>query len=223
VHYHGECRRSAYVITTASCSSILNEAACLIKVLPPSIKNLTQPLLELFVRTVGWLSLYPEPPSYRHPTNFLSLAAMVVFFGSLGDILAIAQLEFNLAKTLSASRGSSAEYQELISELHSLSSALEGLHRQLSDQPPNRLHLDYSTENAIKFSLEKCRTLMNDFHERVKGYEKALQKGGSGSKMRDSWRKIGWGIFKREDVVDLKNKLMEQKTTINLMLSFSNW
>lgn len=142
-------------------------------------------------------------------------------FGSFGDILGIAQLAFILAKTLSDTRGSSAEYQELVTELHSLSSTLEILNRVLSVRAPSR-PLQISVEIEMKTALKKCQILLSDFGKRIEGYEHCLKKGGSGSKLRDILRQIRWGIVKKAEVVDLKNKLMEQKAMIGMMIALTN-
>ncbi|THH03786.1 hypothetical protein EW146_g10344 [Bondarzewia mesenterica] len=141
-------------------------------------------------------------------------------FGSFGDIVSLASLTREVIKALNESRGSSAEYRNLIAELRSLSSSLDALHRHLSVRGPIRL--EYSAENGIKFALSRCQFLITDFYQRMRGYQNSLQRGGSGSRMRDSWRKIGWSIFKREEVIDLKRKLADQKNTIVLMLSMSD-
>lgn len=139
-------------------------------------------------------------------------------FGSFGDIIATAQLAYRLAQALSDSRGSSVEYQELISELDTLSNALQSLNEFVRRQP-----FPPSVQNGIKHALSRCHTLMLSFMERIVGYQTSLRKGGSGSKWRDSWRKIGWAVFRKEELVELKTKLMEQKATINMMLALSHW
>jgi hypothetical protein len=71
--------------------------------------------------------------------------------------------------------------------------------------------------------LRRCQNLMNAFLDRIKNYKPALQKGGSGSSWKDNWRKVGWHIFRREELVELRLKLAEQKATINMMLTMSHW
>ncbi|KAJ7436070.1 hypothetical protein B0H11DRAFT_666005 [Mycena galericulata] len=143
--------------------------------------------------------------------------AAVFSFGSFGDILATAQLAYRLSQILSDSAGSSMEYQELIIELDALGNALRGMHDIIDNHV-----IRQSVRNAIEYSLHRCRDLMNVFLDRIKNYKPALQKGGSGSSWRDNWRKIGWHIFRREELVELRLKLVEQKATINMMLSMSH-
>ncbi|KAJ6514392.1 hypothetical protein C8R47DRAFT_571298 [Mycena vitilis] len=137
--------------------------------------------------------------------------------GSFGDILATAQLAYKLSQILSESVGSSMEYQELIIELDALGSALRGL-----DDIVNKLVIQQSVRNAIEHALCCCRKFMTVFLDRIKNYEPALRKGGSGHMWRDNWRKIGWHIFRKDELKKLKKDLAEQKATINMVLSMSH-
>ncbi|KAJ7156843.1 hypothetical protein C8R43DRAFT_883734 [Mycena crocata] len=139
---------------------------------------------------------------------------------SFGDILTLAKLAWTLARILRESTGSSAEYQDLVAELDSLGNALQSLDQFVSNPGPTKLQS--SVENAVNYALSKCRTLIAEFLKKVEGYQFSLKKGGSGNGMRDSWRKIGWGLFKKDEIKILKTQLMEQKTTINMMLTLSH-
>ena len=47
-----------------------------------------------------------------------------ITFGSVGDIIALGQIAWSLAKALSDSRGSAREYQDLAKELRTFDQAL---------------------------------------------------------------------------------------------------
>ena len=47
-----------------------------------------------------------------------------ITFGSVGDIIAVGQIAWALAKALTDSRGSAKEYQDLIKELQAFDQAL---------------------------------------------------------------------------------------------------
>ncbi|KAJ7746799.1 hypothetical protein DFH07DRAFT_1038152 [Mycena maculata] len=129
-----------------------------------------------------------------------------------GDILALANLALTIAKILRENTGSSGEYQALIAELDSSGTALQSLDQFVSNAGPTKLQ--YSVENTVKFALSRCQTLMADFLKK---------KAGSGNSTRDeSWRKIGWGLFKKDEIRLLKQQLMDQKATINIMLGLSH-
>ncbi|KAJ7626297.1 hypothetical protein DFH06DRAFT_737465 [Mycena polygramma] len=141
------------------------------------------------------------------------MAALVSF----GDILALANLAWSIARVLRESTGSSAEYQALIAELESLGTALKSLEQFVTT---NRLQ--ESVENACRFALSKCQSDMTAFLKKVEGYQRSLKKGGSGNSVRDSWRKIGWGLFKKEEIVLIRKQLADQKATISMMLGLSH-
>ncbi|KDQ51543.1 hypothetical protein JAAARDRAFT_40993 [Jaapia argillacea MUCL 33604] len=59
---------------------------------------------------------------------------------------------------------------------------------------------------------------MTKFEDKIQGYKKALGRGGSGS----SWRKIGWGLFKKQEIVELRTKLATHRQNIILLLTLGN-
>ncbi|KAJ7493329.1 hypothetical protein B0H11DRAFT_2005928 [Mycena galericulata] len=130
---------------------------------------------------------------------------------SFGDILALASLSWTIAKVLRESTGSSGEYQALIAELDSLGTALQSLDQFVANPGPTKLQP--SVENGVKFALTKCQTLMSEFLKKAEGYKKSLKKGGSGNSIRDSWRKIGWGLFKKDEIQQLKQQSLNLNST----------
>jgi len=53
------------------------------------------------------------------------------------------------------------------------------------------------------------------FLDRIKSYQKAL----SGGKKGTSWRKIGWGLLKAEEVASFRQKLFQHKQNITVFLN----
>ena len=134
---------------------------------------------------------------------------------SFGDTLAVANLALTIASALKSSSGASLDYQSLIAELHSLSQALELAYYSTEGLTSK---LPKGVIDAITQEIDQCREVMEMFLVRVKGYQKALGSGGSGS----SWRKIGWGVFKQQEIVALRSKLAAHRGTIILFLTTSN-
>lgn len=56
---------------------------------------------------------------------------MSITFGSVGDIIAVGQIAFALAKALTDSRGSAKEYQDLVKELKTFDQALLQVRRRI--------------------------------------------------------------------------------------------
>ncbi len=104
---------------------------------------------------------------------------MPITFGSVGDIISLSLLIKDLVKSLDDSRGSSAEYQAVIRELHSLDHALlevEVLFRSCEQT----VELN-ALRAAANECAEHCRTCISRFRERMKKFGKSLRPRGGGS------------------------------------------
>lgn len=62
---------------------------------------------------------------------------------------------------------------------------------------------------------------MAEIYAKIAGYQKSLKRGGSGSAMKDSWRKIGWSLFKKEDIKEMRRRLSDCAQSITTLLSVS--
>ena len=104
--------------------------------------------------------------------------------------------------------GASYEYQYLITELRSFEQALKIVDRAITISPPTgRDALDIAAE------LTTCLELLKKFHDRIGSYQKLL--GGKGV----SWRKIGWSLFKADEVASFRQKISQHKQNITLFLT----
>ena len=146
---------------------------------------------------------------------------MSITFGSVGDIIAVAELAFKIVKALSESRGASKEYQDLMLELDLFRRALQEADRFLKPNRPVRLQPH--TENAVRHHVTLCKKEMEEFMKKIKKYQESLRKGGSGNMMRDSWRKVGWSLFKKEDLATLRGNLSMHRGTIMWILVMAGW
>ena len=130
---------------------------------------------------------------------------MSITFGSVGDIIAVAELAFKISRALSESAGASKEYQELMLELDLSRRAL--LEAETFLNPKTRVRLRLDAENAIRQHVTLCKKELEAFMKGIEKYKASLKKGGSGNVMMDSWRKIGWSLFKKEDLIELQRNL----------------
>ena len=133
---------------------------------------------------------------------------------SAGDFIAAATLISKLIVALSESSGSSHEYQQTIQDLACV-------HRTLLqvEQMKQANQFNQSTLNGLLHEVNSTRKPIMDFLERTEKYRKALQQGGSGSTVKDSWRKIGWSLFKKEEILALRDTLQLRLLSINILLS----
>ena len=129
---------------------------------------------------------------------------------SIGDIVTVANIVRSIYKALSDSMGASYEYQCLIAELRSFEQALKIVDLAIAAAPPN----GRDTVN-ISVEITSCLELLKKFDDRIRSYQKALggRKGGA------SWRKIGWSLFKADEVASFRQKISQHKQNITLFLN----
>jgi hypothetical protein len=129
---------------------------------------------------------------------------------SFGDIVTTINIAQSIYKALSDSTGSSYEYQRLIQEVHSFEQALRIVERAIIVMPPSG-----QLAKGIEVETTTCLELLKRFLGRIESYQKALGGGRKGA----SWRKIGWGLFKADEVASFRGKLSQHKQNILLFLN----
>ena len=127
---------------------------------------------------------------------------------SFGDIVTAVDIVHSIYKALSDSMGASYDYQCLISELRSFEQALTTVHRAITISPP-------TGRDALNIAAETmtCLELLKKFDDRIKSYQKALGRGKGAS-----WRKIGWSLFKADEVASFRQNISQHKNNISLFL-----
>ena len=127
---------------------------------------------------------------------------------SFGDIVAAANIVHSIYKALSDSMGASYDYQCLISELHFFEQALRFVDVVITAAPP-------TGRDALNIAAEitTCLELLKKFDGRIKSYQKDL-----GGRKGSSWRKIGWSLFKADEVASFRQKISYHKQNISLFL-----
>ena len=156
--------------------------------------------------------LVDRPTNLLSPVSYPTLAMSLAFtFGSFGDILALTGLVVTVVQALRDSTGSASEYKDLIAELDALSSTLGLVQSRFTSQHRPRKDV----VNAIDLQVSCCHSVIKKFLESVKGYEKALGSAG----FHSSLRKIGWKIFKSDDVTALRAKITSHREAIAILLS----
>ena len=115
----------------------------------------------------------------------------------------------SIYKALSDSMGASYDYQCLIAELRSFERALKIVDHAITVAPPTgRDALDIAAETKT------CVEMLKKFDDRIRSYQKALG-GGKGA----SWRKIGWSLFKSDEVASFRQRISQHKQNISLFLN----
>ncbi|KAI1798052.1 hypothetical protein LXA43DRAFT_5916 [Ganoderma leucocontextum] len=138
-------------------------------------------------------------------------------FGAFGDIVSAADLALRVSKALSSSRGSTYDYQYLIQELDALAHVL-----QVAEAATRTGLLERTTVNSLNAEVLRCRNVVERLWDQVRKYQKALGSGSKENGIEASWRKIGWGLFKTEDVREARAKLTTHRLTLIALMTACN-
>lgn len=133
---------------------------------------------------------------------------------SIGDFIAGANLSYQLIRALSGSQGASVEYQDALIELGCLQQTFLQVGRMTSN--PN---LTPATINAASHIVLSSIGLIGDFLEKTKRYRERLCGNNSANTLSDSWQKMGWVLFKKEELKTLKDTLHVKLSNISLLLA----
>jgi hypothetical protein len=135
---------------------------------------------------------------------------------SVGDFIAVTTLIADLTRALSASKGASAEYQQLILDLQVVEITLVQI-----DQMRLASQLNTSALNALSWIAKSTATSIADFMERTKKYQDSLSAKGSGNKIKDLWMKVGWTMYKPAEIRSLQQRLQLDLGSINCLISLA--
>jgi len=138
---------------------------------------------------------------------------MAVPFGfSFGDFVAGISLIKDLVEALRDSGGSGEEFREVLSELETLQTALGAV------QSLEVVDSLTSERIALYYAASLCQQTILDFRGKISKYNTALRIGGSGSRFKDSCRKVQWAICQKDDVDDFRTRVKAHTASISIML-----
>ena len=143
--------------------------------------------------------------------------ARMSFGYSVSDCIAGANLTYRLIEALRETKGSSHEFQQAMTELGSLQQMFLTV-GQMRASPS----LDIATINAASVIVLSSMELIGNFLERTKAYRKRLSNDSAPAGVSNSWQKIGWALFKRQELESLRDVLHNKLNHLNLLLSAAN-
>jgi len=140
--------------------------------------------------------------------------------GGLGDVLALIGLLREVAAALDGSKGSKAEYQAVQRELEGFEAVLVQLDQlwqaRRDDEELNGIF--QSTESTVA----DCQRCIEVFSKQTVKFDRSLGVGQGGNVCRDVTMKVRWQMSKKEEVERVRAQLVQQKTSLGLLLSMAN-
>ena len=127
---------------------------------------------------------------------------------SIHGIATAAKFVRSIYEALGDTMGASYDYQCLIMELLSFEQALKIVDLVVTLAPPTgRDALDIGAETTT------CLELLKTFDDRIRSYQNILDEEGA------SWGRIGWSLFKADEVAIFRQKISKHKQNITLFMN----
>lgn len=151
---------------------------------------------------------------------------MPVTFGSVGDIIAVALLVKDLVEALDKSRGSQAEYRQLIQELRLLEDILRKVDHLCNTSGTSGFNYETVALHQTALQItDNSRKLIQTFTSKLTKYDKTLgttstQKGNS---IQSAFAKVRWQVEEKDDVARFRAEIAGQATSLTILLSTTTW
>lgn len=171
--------------------------------------------MEPVVLYLSALSLVP----HRLEVRFRSLRSMqpaTLTLSSVGDVVAVVQLAWQLRQSLADAATASSEIQALVDDIDSFKSALEGarvLLEETADVPQ-------SVHNGVVHAMNICAHLLRQVEAKILIRQKEMVSAHGWSSWRAVWSVCAWTILGgKADVEALKHRLAEQMLALQTLLN----
>ncbi|PVH98015.1 hypothetical protein DM02DRAFT_683495 [Periconia macrospinosa] len=135
---------------------------------------------------------------------------------SIGDLIGAANLTYRLIKALHGSQDAGEEYRAAINELGCVQQALIRVSCLGSNKDFPR-----ATFESASYIIMGSMDIIQSFLDRTKKYDKRLGSLGS-SGFAHGLRKVGWTLFKAEDMKKLRDTLHARLSTLGVLLAAAN-
>lgn len=137
---------------------------------------------------------------------------MAVGFGfSVSDICMGLKIIKDSIGALNDTKGASADYTKLVTEVQSLQDGLEAV-QDLQEAGG----LSEKQCAALDRAIGACQENVQDFLNSISKYQPYLRDGASG--MQSKFRKIQWALCKKEDVAHFREQLARQASSISMLI-----
>lgn len=140
----------------------------------------------------------------------------MVTYNSVGDIISVSLLVKDLLIAINSSRGAAAEYQEVVQELYVLDKALlqvESFAKAHQTTPEV-----FALCEIAQRSVEKSKTCVDSFIQRIKKYGASLSSASSGNAFKRAARSVQWQLS-RDDLDRFRAEIMSHSNAIQMLLA----
>lgn len=145
---------------------------------------------------------------------------MSITVGSVGDIIALIQLAASVKTCLGASRGSSADFQDVVELMDGLEETLLATQKMLEgiDESPKASGSFDTLEQRrlVLAQIHRCKTYISDYMKQIQKYGKSLGKGGSKNALSDIFRKLQWGTNEKGTMERFRQDVQMRLELLNL-------
>ncbi|KAI1410683.1 hypothetical protein F5Y13DRAFT_167152 [Hypoxylon sp. FL1857] len=132
----------------------------------------------------------------------------------VGDFIAGANLAHKLIRVMTETRGATAEYQEALAEV----CGIQQIFIQLTQLCRSEV-LPRATLNSIAQIVMPSMKIIADFLDKIKNYQAKLSSNGG---LSSSWCKMGWALFRKDELKALRDTLHSRLSAISTLLTAAN-
>lgn len=135
---------------------------------------------------------------------------------SVGDFIGAATLAYRLIQAIHGSHDAGEDYQAAIRELGCMQQAFI----QVSSLSENR-NICQATFKAASHIVKEAMDIIESYLDKTKGYDRRLG-GLRASCIAQNFRKVGWTLYKADDMKKLKERLHTRLNSLNLLFVAAN-
>lgn len=145
-----------------------------------------------------------------------------VTFGSVGDIITVCLLAKSIVEALDDSRGSSAEYHGLISEIRAFECSLLEVELLTRSEKWKDATDSASLELECSKIILECRKTLENFQAYLKKYDSSLSKDTRKGILRRAGAKIKWQLLAKDTVTRFRSELAGHSNALTMMMTTAN-
>ncbi|KAM7185897.1 hypothetical protein V8F20_011601 [Naviculisporaceae sp. PSN 640] len=133
----------------------------------------------------------------------------------VGDFIAGANLAYKPIRVMAETRGASEEYQDAMTELCAIQQAFMHVGQIIQSKILPQATLN-SASHIVMSSMDIIARFLERTHEYRKRFESNTERGNEISR---SWCKVGWSLYKRDELRSLRDQLHCRLVAVNTLFA----